>query len=404
MSSGLRRFACTVGIVLSCLCLGVGLLASAAAEGQSREPIKIGLLTPLKGALAQNGTDVSEGVRLYFSEQKSELAGRKIDLIIEDTASDVNTGLTKARKLIERDQVKVIIGPVHSGVAMAIRNLVDDRKIPLVITQATANALTQEKASPYIFRPSFTSAQMHLPLGPYMVKKLGWKRVAVLALDYVAGREQADGFIKSFKEAGGTVALELYPNLGATDMAPYLTRIRSEAEKLDAVVALLWSPTAIHFVKGYQDFGLKGKLPLFAHGATVDESFFPSEGDAALGILSHLFWSRVLDTPENKRVSKLIQQQYNRPMANNHDLGYTAAKVVGEAVKAVKGNVEDQAKFLQALRQVRFEAPRGPFRFDDKQNAVINVYIRRVEKVNGQLENVVIDTIPDVDQFWKPKM
>lgn len=398
LNLSMKRGVWAAAIALAALAVTV---APRAAGGQAAGPIKIGLLTAMTGALAENGTSIAQAVKLYFSEIDNQVAGRKIELITEDTASTVNTGLTKTRKLLERDGVHLILGPVHSGIAMAIRNLVHNRKVPLVITQATANALTQEQASPYVFRASYTSAQVHLGMGPYLRQKLGWRRIAIIAFDFIAGHEHADGFIGSFKEAGGEVGLELYPALGATDMAPYLTRIKSEANRLDGVVAILWGAASIHFIKGYQDYGLKGKIPLLAYGATMDDAYLPTMGEAALGIPSWEIWSRVLDTPENKRFAQAVLTAYDRRVTRNHELGYTAAKAVGEALKAVQGKVEDQEKFLQALRQVRFESPRGPFRFDAKQNAVVTVYLREVRNVGGQLENVVTDSIPDIDQFWK---
>lgn len=396
-----KRFC--IWATLATIVLAIGLTAPAMVQGQSNSPIRVGFLTALTGVLAQNGVDIAEGVKLYFSEIEYTVAGRKINLITEDTASSVNTGLTKAKKLITRNRVQVILGPVHSGIGMAVRNLVHSQKVPMVITQATANALTQSKASPYIFRTAYSSGQLHLPIGRYLYKTLGWKRIAVLALDYVAGHEHAGGIIKSFKEAGGEVALELYPNLGAADVAPYLTKIKGSMDKLDGVVAYLWSPTAIHFIKGYTEYGLKGKLPIFAHGATMDESFLPTMGDAALGVLSPDVWSRVLDNPENKRFIKATQAAYKRRPSKSHELGYTAAKAVGEALKAINGDIENQKKFLNALRKIRFRSPRGDVRFDDKQNVVVPVYVREVRQVNGVLENVVIANFPDIDQFWTPK-
>ena len=186
-----KRFC--IWATLATIVLAIGLTAPAMVQGQSNSPIRVGFLTALTGVLAQNGVDIAEGVKLYFSEIEYTVAGRKINLITEDTASSVNTGLTKAKKLITRNRVQVILGPVHSGIGMAVCNLVHSQKVPMVITQATANALTQSKASPYIFRTAYSSGQLHLPIGRYLYKTLGWKRIAVLALDYVAGHEHAGG-------------------------------------------------------------------------------------------------------------------------------------------------------------------------------------------------------------------
>jgi branched-chain amino acid transport system substrate-binding protein len=399
MTYRFRRSWVAVLAVLIGLPFASGLQGTAMAQ---RAPIKIGVLNPITGVLAPNGNDMMEGQKVYFDEINYKIAGRQIDVTWEDTASNVNTGLTKARKLIERDNVQVILGPIHSGIAQAMLGLVNGKKVPLVISQATANALTAAQASPLVFRTSYASSQIHMPVGKYLMNKLGWKKVGVVALDYVAGHEQADGFIEGFKLAGGQVVLELYPNLGATDMAPYLAKIKAQADQLDGFVAILWTATAIHFIKGYSEFGLKDKVPLVAYGTAVDEAFLPTLGDSALGLLNYLHWGRALDNPANQYLKKAVRRMFNHETGNNHDLGYVNAKAVGEALKAINGEVEDQEAFLKALRKVKFDAPRGPFSFDEKQNAIINVYIRRVEKVGDSFDHVIVDTIPNISQSWRP--
>jgi len=380
--------------------LGSG--ATAAAQG-SREPIKIGVLNAITGPLAVNGTEINEGIKLYWEdEMNNQVANRPVRLIVEDEEGKPDVGLTKAKKLVESDKVHVILGPVSSATAAAMREYVHERKMPTIITQATANSLTAERASPSIFRSAMSSYQQEAAGGWYVAAKLGHKRIAVVGLDYVAGQEQVEGFIKTFMESGGQSADKVLMPLGAVDVAPYITRVQSKAGELDAVVAILWGPSAPQWLKAYQDYGLRGKVPLLALGETVNETYLRAVGDAALGIVNWMSYATALDTPENKRFVLAFAKKYRKdPVYNNH-LGYLAAKACGEAIKAVSGNVEDQPRFLDALRKVRFEAPGGAFRFDDKQNAIIPTYIRRVEKVGGKLQNSVIDAVQDVDQFWKP--
>lgn len=376
--------------------------AALVAQAQ-REPIRIGLLNAITGPLAVNGTEINEGIRLYWEDEMgSQVAGRPVRLIVEDTEGKPDVGLTKVRKLVESDRVHLILGPVSSAVAVAMRDYVHERKAATIITQATANHLTAEKASPSIFRSAMSSYQQEAAGGWYVAAKLGHKRIAVVALDYVAGHEQADGFIKAFMESGGQSVEKVLMPLGAMDVAPYITRVQSKAGDLDAVVAILWGPSAPQWTKAWQEYGLKGKLPLLALGETVSETYLGALGDAALGIVSWMSYTPTLDTAEDKRFVQAFNRKYRKdPVYNNH-LGYLAAKAGGEAMKAVNANVEEQARFLEALRKVRFEAPGGAFRFDDKQNAVIPTYIRRVERVTGKIQNTVFDVVPDVDQFWKP--
>jgi branched-chain amino acid transport system substrate-binding protein len=379
-------------------------LAAAPALGQgSKEPIKIGGLNSTTGPLAVNGSEINEGMRLYWEDEMSgQVAGRPVRLLLEDDEGKPDVGLTKVRKLAESDKVHMILGPVSSAVAVAIRDYLVERKVPLIITQATANNLTNEKASPTVFRSAMSSYQQEAAGGWYVAAKLGHKRIAVVGLDYVAGVEQTDGFIKTFMESGGQSAEKIMMPLGAMDVAPYITRVQSKAGELDAVVGILWGPSAPQWLKAWQEYGLKGKLPLLTLGETVNETYLRSVGDAALGVVSWMSYTPTIDTPENKRFVQAFNRKYRKdPVYNNH-LGYLAAKVAGEALKATGGNVEDQARFLEAVRKVRFEAPGGAFRFDEKQNAVIPTYMRRVERKDGKLQNTVFDVVLEVDQFWKP--
>jgi branched-chain amino acid transport system substrate-binding protein len=379
-------------------------MAAAPAIGQgSKEPIKIGGLNSTTGPLAVNGAEINEGIRLYWEDEMGgQVAGRPVRLLLEDDEGKPDVGLTKVRKLAESDRVHMILGPVSSAVAVAIRDYLVERKVPLIITQATANNLTNEKASPTVFRSAMSSYQQEAAGGWYVAAKLGHKRIAVVGLDYVAGVEQTDGFIKTFMESGGQSAEKIMMPLGAMDVAPYITRVQSKAGELDAVVGILWGPSAPQWLKAWQEYGLKGKLPLLVLGETVNETYLRSVGDAALGVVSWMSYTPTIDTPENKRFVQAFNKKYRKdPVYNNH-LGYLAAKVAGEALKATGGNVEDQARFLEAVRKVRFEAPGGAFRFDDKQNAVIPTYMRRVERKDGKLQNTVFDVVLDVDQFWKP--
>lgn len=368
-----------------------------------KEPIKIGGLHPLTGPLAVNGSEITEGIKLYWEDEMgNQVAGRSVRLILEDSEGKPDVGLTKARRLVESEKVHLVLGPVSSGVAVAIRDYMHERKVPLIITQATANALTNEKASPTIFRSAMSSYQQEAGGGYYVASKLGHKRIAVVALDYVAGHEQAEGFIRAFMESGGQSAEKMLFPLGTIDVAPYVTRIQNKLQELDAVVGILWGPSAPAWIKTWQEYGLKGKIPLLTLGETVNETYLRQVGEQAQGIISWLSYSPVLETAENKRFVQAFQKKYRKdPNYNNH-LGYLAAKVSGEALKAVGGNAEDQPRLLDAIRKVRFEAPGGSFRFDEKQNAVIPTYIRRVDKVGGKFQNTVFDVVQDIDQFWKP--
>jgi branched-chain amino acid transport system substrate-binding protein len=383
----------------------VGLVACVwpATQALSAESVKVGFMAPYVGVYTKLGIDMDRGFKLFLDEVGWKVGGRKIEVIKSDTEGKPSLGPTKAKELVEKDKVNLLAGIVHSGVALAIRDYVTEKKIPLVITNAGAPQLTASKKSPYIFRVSFANGQQDLAGGWYIYNKAGLKKMVALAPDYSAGHDKANGFMKYFKQSGGTVVKEIYPPLGNQDFGPYLTEVRKIAKEANGTWAFFAGSDSIRFVTQYAEFGLKQSLPLFTVGDTLDDSFFPSMGDAAVGGRDYTHYCLSIDTPENKKFVAAYQKKYKEEPSMFSEQGYVGAKVIVEALNAVGGKVEDTEAFLSALRKVSFAAPRGPFKFDSNQNVIENVYVVKVEKKGGKPMNVVKDVIPDVDQNWRPK-
>ncbi len=359
--------------------------------------LKIGVPLPFTGVNTSLGNNIFRGMEMYFEEQGNKIEGREVQLIKEDTQLKPDVGLQKVRKLVESDQVDLLSGIVSSAVAYAVRDYVDVQKVPLIIACAGAYDLTRSKGSPYIFRTSMASGQYEYPMGPYAVNKLGYKKIVVIAADYAAGHEKMGEFEATLKEAGGTVVQKIWPKLGTNDFGPYLSQINKKA---DAVFAFFSGSDAIAFVKQYKEFGLKDKIPLIGSGDIVDEAFLKNEGVAALGIITSLQYSPALDTPENKDFVARFKAKYDEVPNVWAEQGYVAAKVIGEALKATKGDTADKEKLLAAIQAVQFEAPQGPFKFSEYRNVIFTTYIRKVEKVNGELQNTIIDSLPNTADRW----
>ena len=203
------------------------------------------------------------------------------------------------------------------------------------------------------------------------------------------------------EEAGGQVIQKLWPPLGTADFAPYLSQIRRDA---DAVFALMVAASALRFPKQYQDAGLKARLPLIGGGVTMDEFVLPSLGDEAIGTITPLIYSAAIDTPVNKRFVKEYRAKFGKVPSYYSEVCYTTGRWINEAAKTIGGNVEDNEKFLAALRKVEIsDAPRGPIKLDAYGNPIQNIYVRKVEKKDGELWNTVVQTFPAVSQFWKYK-
>lgn len=364
------------------------------------EPIRIGFIASYVGVFAKPGQDQTDGFKLYLDEIGYKVAGREIVFITEDDEGKPEVSPTKARKLVEKDRVHILAGTNSSVVANAIRDYVINRKIPLMICVAGAARLTQQDSSPYIFRASFANGQSGLAGGWYAYAKLGIRKVIMIFPDYIAGHEHANGFKKTFKAMGGEVLTDIYPPLGTTDFGPYLAKVSDYIGKVDRVWMGLTGSDAVRIIVQYSEYGLKEKIKLFVLGDMVDETYLPSQKEAALGIENYLHYAWALDTPENKRFTKIYREKFRYDPGMHSSAGYNGAKAIVEALKAVQGKIEDKEEFLKALRKVKFEAPMGPFRFDDHQNVVFNVYIRRVEKKGTEYFNVVTDKVPEVDQYW----
>jgi branched-chain amino acid transport system substrate-binding protein len=390
---GNKRVVVIMGILALLVCSRPGMVWA------QKGPVKIGVITPMTGAAAAIGKDMVNGLNMYLEENGKQFAGRKVEVIVEDSQGKPDVALTKLRKLVESDKVQVLLGEVfaHIGYAMAPR--VDEYKVPMLYPVIAADDLTQRKPAKWVVRTGWTSSQPSHPFGEWVYKTLGYKRVAVIAIDYAFGWEVVGGFQKTFEEAGGQIIQKLWPPLGTTDFAPYLAQVRRDA---DAVFALMVAASALRFPKQYEEAGLKARLPLIGGGTTFDEFVLPALGDEAIGGITPLIYSAALETPENARFVKEYRAKFGKVPSYFSETSYTAGRWIHEATKAIDGNVENNEAFLAALRKVEIpDAPRGPIKLDAYDNPIQNVYIRKVEKKNGELWNTVIHTFPAVSQFWK---
>jgi branched-chain amino acid transport system substrate-binding protein len=374
-------------------------LAAFAGVAWAQSEIRVGLLYPTSGVYAGPAKQGIEGATLAFEEAGNQVAGRKLVLVVEDDEAKPDVALAKAKKLVESDKVQVLMGVIWSPNAMALRPYVHERKVPLVLSEAAVRPITQEAGSPYIFRTSFASGQMTVPFGTYACSKLGYKKIVAIAFDSVFGREQGDFLETGCKQAGGAVVEKIYAPVETADFAPYFARIQQANP--DAVWALWSGAAALRFVQQYNDFGMKQKYPLLGFGPLTDEFILKASGKAADGAISYYNYSPAIDSAENKRFVEAYRKRFGSEPGVFSSGGYLAARAIVEAAKAVKGDLSDSGKFVAALKEVQFDAPSGKFRFDAHQNAVLNLYIRKVQPgAGGQLANVPIDVLSGVEQYW----
>jgi branched-chain amino acid transport system substrate-binding protein len=373
--------------------------ALGAASQSANEPIRVGFLTPLSGPYAQNGRDILNGFLLYLEEIGYTAAGRPIQLVIEDDEAIPAVGLTKARKLVERDRVHVMAGGLLSSTGYALAPYIDTARLPMIYPVISADDLTQRKRSRWVVRTGWTASQPNHAFGEYAYRELKLRRVATVALDYAFGWESVGGFERTFEAEGGQVTQKIWAPVSVHDFAPYLAQVSRD---VDAVYAVVLGRAGLQFMRQYQEFGLKQRVPLIGGGTTTDEHILPFMGDEAIGVITALHYSAALDTPANRAFAAAYRARYRKLPSYYSESMYTGGKWLVRAIESLHGKVEDADALLDALRKVKVtDVPRGPVESDEYGSPIENVYIRRVERVNGELQNRVIATFPNVSQFWK---
>ncbi len=380
------------------LALAVALLAipfqDAAAQA---EPLRLGFLTVRTGPLAAGGRQMEEGINLLLKERNHTFAGRKVQIIFADTAGQPALARTKTQELVERERVHVIIGPLATFEALAIDEYMLQSRVPLITpTSAAQNDLAQQKKSDYVIHVYGTAAQPMYALGDYAAKKLGLRRIAMIADDFTYGHEGAAGFHRVFEDSGGRVVQKLWPPLNVPDYGSFIGQLKTN---VDGIYAGFAGSNPLRFLRAYREYGLK--LPLFGNPTFVDEGILKNMGDEALGVYSASWYTVDREAPDNQRFVESIQREYKATPGFYTAGTYTAGLWLEEALKLVQGRFEDRAAFVRALHQVKLErGPMGPIRLGEYGKPILNIYIRKVERKGGQLVNTTIDTYPEVSQFW----
>ena len=373
-----------------------GAISSSSSNESSNngETIKIGALLPTTGVYASLGQNLLNGMELYFEENNWEIAGKKIEVIHEDSEADPQVSLRKLRKLMDQDNIDILTGPVSTAVAYALRDEVDKKKLPYLVSHAGGNDLVRSKRSDYIWRSSFSSWQIGHSMGEWAYENVG-KKIYLTAADYAFGHEVAEAFKEAYTKAGGEIVDEVYPPLGNNDFSSYLAKMNRD--DIDGIYAFYAGSDAVRFVQQYEEYGLKGKIPLIGSGWLNAEDTRPQQKLASEGIKSTLFWDYNLDTPENKAFVEAYEKKFDQRPSIESLEGYDAAMIIGKAIESLNGDVADSEKLVEAISNVELTSPRGPIKFDkETHNIIQNIYIMETVVENGATENKVIDTIPDV--------
>jgi len=367
-------------------------LAAFATSTQAQTPpLKVGLMLPATGTFAALGDAIEKGFKLYVDEQGGKLGGRSIQYFKVDDESDPSKATDNVNKLIKRDQVDVIVGTVHSGVALAMARAAKESNTLLIVPNAGADAITGPLCAPNILRSSFSNWQPGYAMGVMAAQK-GYKRAMAIYWNYAAGQESAKGFKEAFEKGGGTVIKDLtlpFPNV---EFQPLLTEIA--AQKPDAVFAFFAGAGAAKFVKDYDAAGLKRSIPLIGSGFLTD-GVLEAQGASAQGMITTLHYADGIDTPRNNAFRNKYAVSYKAQPDVYAVQGYDAAQILAAGLVAVKGDTSKRDAMIAAIRKANIDSPRGKYTLSAAHNPVQDFYVREVKGRENVMTGVAVKVLAD---------
>ena len=359
------------------------------------DTIKVGVIGPMSGPFGLYGQNFKMGIDAWVAQHGSKVAGHDVEFLYRDEGTP-NPAHSKAlaQELLVKDKVDYLAGAYFTPDAMAIAPLLTEAKVPLIVMNAATSSITTK--SPYIVRTSFTMWQNAVPAAE-AAKAHGAKKVAIAVSDYGPGIDALDGFKKTFETEGGTVVEAIRMPLSTTDFGPIMQRIKDSGA--DTIFTFLPSgPPTLGFVKAYIDNGLKAQgVKLISTGDVVPEPDLPNIGDAGIGILSTYHYAVSHDSPENKAFLDQIVKDGGKlgEVTMTSVAAYDGARLIYKMIEATDGK-RDPEKAVAAVEGMKWLSPRGPVSIDPETRHIRqNVYLREVEKVDGELVNKEIQTFED---------
>src|SRR5579863_9686267 len=376
--------------------LGAALLAAPARADDNT--VTVGMILPMTGQQASTGKQERAGAELYIQQHGDTVAGKKINLVIKDDTGAADVTKRLAEELVGNDHASVLMGFGLTPLALAAAPVATEAKVPEIVT-AAATAMITEK-SPYAVRTSFTLPQAAAPMAEWSLKN-GIKKVVTIVTDYGPSGDAEKWFSDTFEKGGGTVVEKIRVPLKNPDFAPFLQRVKDDAP--DAVFVFVPSGQGAVFMKEFVERGLdKAGVKLIGTGDVTDDDLLADIGDSALGAVTTHHYSADHDSPENKAFVAAFEKANNGMRPNFMAVGaYDGMALVYHALEATKGSADGEA-LLAAMKGAKWTSPRGPVSIDpDTRDIIQNIYVRKVEKVDGQLYNVEFDKIEAVKDPFK---
>ena len=353
--------------------------------------IKVGLMLPYTGTYAQLGIAITDAFKLHVNENGGMLGGRGIEFAQVDDESEPAKATDNANRLIEREKVDVLVGTVHSGVAMAMAKVSREAGVLTICPNAGADALTAAACAPTFFRTSFSNWQPAYPMGKVLADR-GVKNVVTLTWKYAAGEESINGFKEGFAQAGGKVTKELTLPFPQVEFQALLTEIASL--KPDAVFVFFAGGGAVKFVKDYAAAGLRKTIPLYGSGFLTDGTL-QAQGEAAQGLETTLHYGDSLILPKNLA----FREMYNKATGREADVyavqGYDAAQLLRIGLEAVRGDIKAKKHMIPAMERAEIDSPRGKFTLSKAHNPVQDIYLRKAVGLENKVQGVAHKALAD---------
>ena len=362
------------------------------AAGQAQETVKVGLVIAMTGQQASTGKQIKAAVDLYVKEHGDTVAGKKIQIILRDSASVPDNTKRLAQELIVNDKVNILAGFEITPAAMVVAPLATEAKVIELVMAAGTSIITEK--SPYITRTSFTLPQSSVIIADWAAKNK-IKKVVTIVSDYAPGADAEKSFTERFTAAGGQVAEAIKVPLANPDFAPFLQRAADT--KPDAIFIFVPSGQGATFMKQFAERGLdKAGVRLIGPGDVTDDDLLPNMGDAVLGVVTAHMYSADHPSAMNKKyVADFTKANNFRPNFMSVG-GYDGMHLIYEALKKTGGKADGDS-LIAAMKGMKWESPRGPISIDpDTRDIVQNIYMRRVERLNGELYNVEFATFEAV--------